>query len=88
MNAARVAFAAAVAWLAYEALREALARNVRRNVPAYFRAEFERLDPSVGLLAPVLGTETVSRVVARVAEQTTLDTLPTLIGRKTTEPVR
>lgn len=80
------ALAAIGAFLLYESLRERVASATRTVVPPIFREQFAGRDPSLGLAAPVLGTDYVSRVVGRVAEQAILDSLPTLIGRKRADP--
>ena len=75
-------FGAVSAVLVYEILREALARNLRTNTPPILRRELANRSPAAGLLAPVLGTVAVSEAAGVIVEQTLLDTLPTLIGRK------
>jgi hypothetical protein len=78
----RVIIAAGVvaAWLGYEALRAFVARRVRANTPPILQAEIARQSRAAGILGPVLGTPVVAEVVGAVAEQTILDTLPTIIG--------
>lgn len=67
-------------WLAYEALRAFVAKRVRANTPPILQAEIARQSRAAGILGPVLGTPVVAEAVGAIAEQTILDTLPTIIG--------
>ena len=71
----------------YELLRENIARSVRLNIPEVFSRELANRNEFIGLAGPLLGTPAVSEAVGAVAEQTVLDNLPTLFGRRRYEPL-
>jgi hypothetical protein len=71
----------------YEVLRENVAKSVRRNVPIVFEAELRGRSEYAGLLGPLLGTPAVALAIGAVAEQTVLDQLPTVVGRKRYTPL-
>lgn len=76
------------ALVVYEALRDSVAKSVRRNVPVVFEAELRSRSEYAGLLGPLLGTPAVALAIGAVAEQTVLDQLPTVVGRKRYTPIR
>lgn len=81
----KIALATLGAFVLYELLRDALARNARANTPAILRQELANRNPAAGLLAPALGTVAISNAAGTIVEQTILDTLPTLVGRRRAE---
>lgn len=85
-TAAKVIGGSLLALLAYELIRESLAREVRAVTPEIFERELRSatFDPEGGL-SPLLGTPRISRAVAMIAEQTVLNSLPTIIGRRKAE---
>lgn len=75
-----IAVAVVGGWLLYEAVRAHVARRVRANTPPILQAEIARQSRAAGILGPLLGTPVVAEAVGAIAEQTVLDTLPTVIG--------
>ena len=71
----------------YEMLRENVARSVRTNIPVVFQRELANRSEFVGLAGPLLGTPAVAAAVGAVAEQTVLDNLPTVFGRRQYTPL-
>ncbi len=71
----------------YEMLRENVARSVRTNIPVVFQRELANRSEFIGLAGPLLGTPAVAAAVGAVAEQTVLDNLPTVFGRRQYTPL-
>ena len=71
----------------YEMLRENVARSVRTNIPVVFQRELAGRSEFIGLAGPLLGTPAVAAAVGAVAEQTVLDNLPTVFGRRQYTPL-
>lgn len=87
MEKSTLAIAVVGGWLAYEALRAGIAASVRRQTPVILRRELATRSPAAGILGPVLGTDAVSEVIGAIAQQSILDTLPTVIGPRAYTPV-